>query len=92
MYPKTRREDLCRKRIIKYLPAVAVLCSDIGSDANQEIHYIVMASADGIVKGSDAFIVGLAGVAHLWKTFCIEWIHQLNCYSLRYKKLLIHKV
>lgn len=83
MYPKTRREDLCRKRIIKYLPAVAVLCSDIGSDANQEIHYIVMASADGIVKGSDAFIVGLAGVAHLWKTFRVDSSAELLFFTLQ---------
>lgn len=63
-------DDICRwKRIRKYAPAVAVWCADIGSRANQEIHYIVMAPADGIVKGSDAFIIGLARVVHLWKTF-----------------------
>lgn len=47
---------------------MAVWCTDIGPSANQEVHNIIMAPADGIVKGSDAFVVGLARVAHLWKT------------------------
>lgn len=44
---------------------MAVWRTNIGSYANQEIHHIVMAAADGIVKGGDAFIIGLAGVVHL---------------------------
>lgn len=44
---------------------MAVWCTDIGSNANQEIHNIVVASTDGIVEGGDAFIVWLAGVVHL---------------------------
>lgn len=63
------------KRLSKYLPAMAVWCTDIGPNANQEIHNIVMAPADGIVKGSDAFIIGLARVIHLRKTFYTERIH-----------------
>lgn len=65
-----------QKAISKYLPAVAVWGADIGSDANQEIHNIVMAAADGIMKGSDAFIVGLARISHLRRTF---YTYQLNC-------------
>lgn len=45
---------------------MAVLCTDIDSNANQEVHYVVMPPADGIMKASDAFIVGLARVSHLW--------------------------
>lgn len=50
------------------LPAVAVWRADIGSGANQEVHHIVMASANGVVKGGDALVVGLAGVTHLRET------------------------
>lgn len=45
---------------------MAIWCADIGSDADKEIHHIVMASADRIVKGGDSFVIGLAGIAHLW--------------------------
>lgn len=48
---------------------MAVWCTDVCSDANQEVNHIVMAAADGIVKGSDALIVWLAGVTHLKETF-----------------------
>ena len=56
----------------RYLPAVTVWSADIGSNTNQDVHHVVMAATDGIVQGGDAFIVGLAGVAHLWKTFLIS--------------------
>lgn len=48
-------------------PAVTVWRTDIGPDTNQKVYHIVVAPADGIVKGSDAFVIGLAGVAHLSK-------------------------
>lgn len=51
------------------LPAVAVWCADVGSGANQEVHHVVMASTDAVVKGGDALVVGLAGVTHLRETF-----------------------
>lgn len=57
------------QRVGRYLPAVAVWCADIGSNANQEVHHVVVAPTDGVVKGSDALIIGLAGVVHLQKTF-----------------------
>lgn len=44
---------------------MAVWRADIGSNANQEIHHVVVAAADAVVKGSDALIVGLARVVHL---------------------------
>ena len=69
--PKSIRERIFsrQKRISKYLPSVAIWCTNIGSNADQEIHHIVMTSADGIVKGGDAFIIGLAGVVHLNNTY-----------------------
>lgn len=57
---------------------MAVWWTNIGSNANQEIHNIVMAPADGIVKGGDAFIVWLARVIHLWKTFYTKSIDDLK--------------
>lgn len=53
----------------KYLPAMAVRCTDINSNPNQEVHDIVMPKADGIMKGSDAFFIWLAGITHLGKAF-----------------------
>lgn len=48
---------------------MAVLCAGIGSRADQEVHHVVVAPANGVVKGSDALVVGLAGVTHLRETF-----------------------
>lgn len=48
---------------------MAVLCAGIGTRADQEVHHVVVAPANGVVKGSDALIVGLAGVTHLRETF-----------------------
>lgn len=39
--------------------------ADVGPDANQKVHDVVVAPADGVVKGGDAFVVGLARVSHL---------------------------
>lgn len=39
--------------------------ADIGPDANQKVYDVVVTSADGVVKGGDAFVVGLARVGHL---------------------------
>lgn len=60
------------------LPAVAVRCADICSNADQEVHHVVVAPTDGIMKGGDSLIIGLAGVTHLWK-MCIKqgYIYQL---------------
>lgn len=44
---------------------MAVWCTDVGSNSDQEVHNIVMASTDCIMKRSDAFIIRLAGVIHL---------------------------
>lgn len=77
---KTRRPTDCGRdsghRIHQgNLPAVAVWRADIGSGANQEVHHIVMASANGVVKGGDALVVGLAGVAHLRETLHLGGAH-----------------
>ena len=48
---------------------MAVGCADISSNANQEVHHVVVAPADGVVEGRDALVVGLAGVAHLWEAW-----------------------
>lgn len=58
---------------------MAVWCTDVRSDANQEIHHIVVAAADGIVKGSDALIIWLAGVTHLGVTYYTKCICYLIC-------------
>lgn len=58
---------------------MAVWCTGVCSDANQEIHHIVMAAADGIVKGSDALVIWLAGVTHLGETFYTKRICYLIC-------------
>lgn len=52
-----------------HVPAVAVRCADVGSRAHQEVNHVVVASADGVVKGSDALVVRLAGVNHLREAF-----------------------
>lgn len=44
---------------------MTIWCTDIGPDANQKVHNVIMAPADGVVKGGDAFIVGAARVNHL---------------------------
>ena len=44
---------------------MAVGGADIGSDANQEVHDVVVTSADGVVERRDALVVGLAGITHL---------------------------
>lgn len=49
------------------LPAVAIWRTDIRPDANQKVYNVVVTPADRVVKGGDAFIVGKAGVSHLWK-------------------------
>ena len=48
---------------------MAVWSTDVGPNADKEIHHVVVAPADCIVKGSDALIVRLAGVAHLQELF-----------------------
>lgn len=96
-----QREALWVKRKSHYLPAMAVWCTDVGSDADQEVYNIVMTSANSIMKGSDALIVGLARVIHLSKTFyrvhalallCLyihSWTIVLYCYITR-KFFLCH--
>ena len=44
---------------------MAVGGTDVGSDPNQEVHDIVVASTDGIVERRDALVVGLARITHL---------------------------
>lgn len=46
---------------------MTIWCTDIRPDANQKVYNAVMTPADSIVKGGDAFIVGIARVSHLWK-------------------------
>lgn len=75
-----QREVLWVKRKSRYLPAMAVWCTDVGSDGDQEIHNIVMTSTNGIMKGSDAFIVGLARIIHLNKIF--HRVHALASLGL----------
>jgi len=48
---------------------MAVWCTYVGSNANQEVHHIVMPPTDGVMQASDALIIWLAGVSHLWKIF-----------------------
>lgn len=62
-----RNDSMARRKECEYLPAVAVWSTDIGPDANQKVHNIVVTPADSIVKGGDAFVVGLARVGHLQK-------------------------
>lgn len=59
---------------MKGLPAVAVWSADVCSDANQEVHHIVVSPTDGVMKCSDALIIGLAGVTHLWE-MCVTKVH-----------------
>ena len=44
---------------------MAVGGADVGSDPNQEVHHVVVASANGVVERRDALVIGLAGVSHL---------------------------
>lgn len=68
LYTELETEQRYRlKKTTLHSPAVTVRRTDIGPDTNQKVYHIVVAPADGIVKGSDAFIIGLAGVAHLSK-------------------------
>lgn len=60
-----RNDNMTRRKECEYLPAVAVWSTDIGPDANQKVHNVVVTPADSIVKGGDAFVVGLARVGHL---------------------------
>lgn len=46
---------------------MTIWCADIRPDANQKVDNVVMTPADSIVKGGDAFIVGIARVSHLEK-------------------------
>lgn len=46
---------------------MTIWCTDVRPDANQKVDNVVMTPADSIVKGGDAFIVGIARVNHLWK-------------------------
>lgn len=66
----------------RYLPAVAVGCTDVGAAADQEVHHAVMSEADGVVEGSDALFVRLAGVTHLRETemfHCISYFIHHDC-------------
>jgi hypothetical protein len=44
---------------------VAVRGVDVGARSDEEVHDGVVGTADGIVQGGDALLVGLAWVVHL---------------------------
>lgn len=56
------------QRMSGSLPAMTVRGADVGPNANQEVHHVVVPPADGVMQPRDAFIVGLAGIGHLWRT------------------------
>lgn len=55
---------------------MAVGGTGIGSGANQEIHHVVVATADRVVEAGDAFVVGLARVVHLWNTAIVQTVFK----------------
>lgn len=46
-------------------PAMAVRGVDVGARGDEEVHDGVVGTADGIVQGGDALLIGLAWVVHL---------------------------
>lgn len=66
------------------LPAITVRSIDVDPKLHKELDNVGMPGADGVVQGSDALVIGLAGVlhltcgwgAHLAKVYITDLSHQ----------------
>lgn len=51
-------------------PSITISSIHVDAKVQQELHDVMVASADGVVQWGDPFIVGLAGIFHLGHMAC----------------------